>query len=95
MTVMGTTHNTQPVTTPAPKLDLNHFASLKADAWWLAMSQSSKDDTTQRLTDLYSAIAILCRMQTMLTRECSRLLAEESDDMSEIERAIYATLNKI
>ena len=95
MTVMGTTHNTQPVTTPAAPFDLMHFANLKADAWWLAMSQSSKDDTTQRLTDLYSAIAILCRMQTMLTRECSRLLAEESGDMSEIERAIYATLNQI
>jgi hypothetical protein len=34
-------------------------------------------------------------MQTMLTRECSRLLAEEAGDMSPTEREIYATLNKI
>jgi len=94
MTVMGTTHTTQPVTTPA-KLDLNHFASLKADSWWLTMTQASDHNTENRLVSLYSAIAILCQMQTMLTRECSRLLAEEAEDMSPTEREIYATLNKI
>ena len=31
MTVMGTTHNTQPVTTPAAPLDRNKYAELQGD----------------------------------------------------------------
>ena len=92
---MANASTTQPVHTRAPKLDLNHFASLKADAWWLTMSQVTDGDTGKRITNLYSAIAILCQMQTMLTRECSRLLAEEAEDMSPTDREIYAMLNKI
>ena len=95
MTVMGTTHTIQSVTTPIAPFDLNKFGSLKADAWWLAMTQVTDGDTGQRITNLYSAIAILCQMQTMLTRECSRLLAEEAENMNPTEREIYATLNKI
>ena len=91
---MANASDTQPVTTPA-KLDLNHFASLKADAWWLTMSQVTDGDTGKRISNLYSAISALCQMQTMLTRECSRLLAEEAEDMSPTDRAIYAMLNKI
>ena len=92
---MANASTTQPVTTPAPKLDLNQFASLKADAWWLTMSQVTDGDTGKRITNLYSAIAILCRMQTMITRECSRLLSEEAEDMSPTDREIYEMLNKI
>ena len=92
---MGTTHTTQPVTTPAPKLDRNKYAELQGDAWWILQIQDQQKSTSDKLGNLYSAIAILCQMQTMLTRECSRLLAEEAEDMNPTEREIYATLNKI
>ncbi len=76
---MGTTHTTQPVPTPAAPFDLNKFGSLKADAWWLVMSQVTDGDTGKRITNLYTAISILTQMLTMVTRECSRILEEEAE----------------
>lgn len=92
MTVMGTTHTTQSVTTPIAPFDLNKFGSLKADAWWLTMSQVTDGDTDQRIANLYSAIAILCQMQTMLTRECSRIL-QEDNEITEQERYLFTLLD--
>jgi hypothetical protein len=94
MTVMGTTHNTQPVTTPAAPLDRNKYAELQGNAWWILQIQDQQKSTSDKLGNLYSAIAMVCRMQTMLTRECSRLLAEEAEDMSPTDRAIYDMINK-
>ena len=83
---MGTTHTTQSVNTPAAPLDLNKFASLKADAWWLTMTlQTTPKSTADKVMQIHQAIAYLVQMQTMLTREYSRIL-QEDNELTEQER---------
>lgn len=79
MTVMGTTHTTQPVNTPAAPLDRNKYAELQGDAWWILQIQDQQKSTADKVMNLHSAIAMVTQMLTMLTREYSRILHEENE----------------
>jgi hypothetical protein len=92
MTVMGTTHNTQPVTTPAAPLDRNKYAELQGDAWWILQIQDQQKSTADKVMNLHSAIAMVTQMLTMLTREYSRILQEENE-LTEQEKYLLTALD--
>ena len=82
---MGTTHTTQPVSTPAAPLDRNKYAELQSNAWWILQIQDQQKSTADKVINLHQAIAYLVQMQTMLTREYSRILQEDTE-LTEQER---------